>query len=58
MIIYTSVSRDRKALVMINNVISRVTTHRDINTLEDIFVGYENWGYCSFWELNGVPLAH
>ena len=45
MIIYTSVSRERKARLMINHVISRVMTHRDMNTLEDIFVGYEIWGF-------------
>ena len=40
---------------MINNVISRVTTHCYINTLDDIFVGYEIWGYLSVIPMFSSP---
>ena len=58
MIIYTSVSRERKAQLMINHVISRVMTHRDMNTLEDIFVGYEIWGYLSVIPIFSFPISY
>ena len=57
MIIYTSVSGERKARLMINHVISRVMTHRDMNTLEDIFVGYEIWGYLSVIPIFSFPIS-